>query len=306
MKKILGVFVAITLCVCLLAPAATAADTSSITSLIESLGVDLGSSNLTNGELAAILGNLDLEGLDTKEIKSALDSGDSGKLNDIESALKNLEATPAVATTAPSASGAGDALSGLLGGMDLSGLMSGDALSSLTGMFEGIDMSSFDVSGLMDMISGAFGEGGLDLGSLTSGLDMGDFDISSILGGIGGGSGSSDGAAAEGSSDALSSIMDSLTSGLEGLGLDTSMIEGLLDNEVVNFFANLFIGVGERLGIGGGDSSTPATTKPSTTAPAVVTTKTPKTGDTSAVFAALGTLSVAAAAAFVCLKKKKD
>ncbi len=306
MKKILGVFVAITLCVCLLAPAATAADTSSITSLIESLGVDLGNSNLTNGELAAILGNLDLEGLDTKEIKNALDSGDSGKLNDIESALKNLEATPAVATTAPSASGAGDALSGLLGGMDLSGLMSGDALSSLTGMFEGIDMSSFDVSGLMDTISGAFGEGGLDLGSLTAGLDMGDFDISSILGGIGGGSGSSDGAAAEGSSDALSSIMDSLTSGLEGLGLDTSMIEGLLDNEVVNFFANLFIGVGEKLGISGGDSSAPTTTKPSTTAPAVVTTKTPKTGDTSAVFAALGTLSVAAAAAFVCLKKKKD
>ena len=38
----------------------------------------------------------------------------------------------------------------------------------------------------------------------------------------------------------------------------------------------------------------------------VVTTKTPDTGDTSAVFAAIATITVASAAAFVCLKKKEN
>ena len=38
----------------------------------------------------------------------------------------------------------------------------------------------------------------------------------------------------------------------------------------------------------------------------VVTTKTPDTGDTLAVFAAIATLTVASAAAFVCLKKKEN
>ena len=48
------------------------------------------------------------------------------------------------------------------------------------------------------------------------------------------------------------------------------------------------------------------TTAPVTSKPAVVTKKNPKTGDTSDVFVALGVLTVASAAAFVCLKKKKE
>ena len=49
------------------------------------------------------------------------------------------------------------------------------------------------------------------------------------------------------------------------------------------------------------------TEAPSTTKkPVVTTTKTPETGDTSAVFAAIATLTVASAAAFVCLKKKEN
>lgn len=318
MKKILGIFVAVTLCICLLVPAVSAADTSSITSLIESLGVDLGDKGLSNSELSSILGSLNLEGFDANSIKTALDSGDSGKLNDIENALKSLEAAPApVAQAADSNSGGSgsplDGVSDLLGGFDLSSIASGDMLSSLTGMFEGIDMESFDVSSLMDTISGAFGDNGIDLGSITSGMDLGSFDISSILGGIGGGSGSGSGSgsgdAAAGSTDTMSSIMDALTSGLGSLGLDTSKIEGLLDNEVINTIANLFIGLGDTLGIsGGGDSATATTTAATTTTttPAVVTTKTPKTGDTSTALIALGTFSVAAAAAFVCLKKKEN
>lgn len=314
MKKFLGIFVAVTLCICMLVPAVSAADTSSITSLIESLGVDLGDKGLSNSELSSILGSLDLEGFDTKSIKTALDNGDSGKLGEIENALKSLEAAPAT-TAAPAAGGSGsplDSISGLLGGFDLSSIASGDMLSSLTGMFEGADMSSFDVSALMDTISGAFGENGIDLASITEGMDMGDFDISSILGSIGGGSdsGSGSGDAAAGATDTISSIMDSLTSGLGSLGLDTSAIEGLLDNDVVNTIADLFIGLGDTLGISGGDdSSAVATTKATTTTtttPAVVTSKTPKTGDTSTALVALGTLSIAAAATFVCLKKKEN
>ncbi|MCM1364828.1 MAG: LPXTG cell wall anchor domain-containing protein [Faecalibacterium sp.] len=315
MKKILGIFVAVTLCICMLVPAVSAADTSSITSLIESLGVDLGDKGLSNSELSSILGSLDLEGFDTKSIKTALDNGDSSKLGEIENALKSLEAAPA-STEGSAAGGSGsplDSISGLLGGFDLSSIASGDMLSSLTGMFEGVDMSSFDVSALMDTISGAFGENGIDLGSITEGMDMGDFDISSILGSIGGGydtgSAAGSGDAAAGATDTISSIMDSLTSGLGSLGLDTSAIEGLLDNDVVNTIADLFIGLGDTLGISGGDdSSDVATTKATTTTttPAVVTSKTPKTGDTSTALIALGTFSVAAAAAFVCLKKKEN
>ncbi|MCM1543873.1 MAG: LPXTG cell wall anchor domain-containing protein [Ruminococcus sp.] len=317
MKKFLGIFVAVTLCLCMLVPAVSAADTSSISALIADMGVDLGDKGLSNTELSNILGSLNLEGFDTKTIKTALDNGDSNKLGEIESALKSMEAaapaTPAAPAAGSSTGGSGsplDSISGLLGDFDLSSIASGDMLSSITDMFGSVDMSNFDVSSLMDTISGAFGENGIDLGSITSGMDMGDFDISSILGSIGGGdSAGGSGDAASGATDTISSIMDSLMSGLGSLGLDTSSIEGLLDNDVVNTIANLFIGLGDTLGISGGDTAeatTAAGSAASTTKPAVVTTKTPKTGDTSTALAALGVLSVAAAAAFVCLKKKEN
>lgn len=307
MKKFLGVFVAIALCICMCASAVSAVDTSSITALIESLGIDLGDEGLTNGELSSILGNLNLEGFDVDSIKSALDSGDSNQLANIEDALLNLENN--VGSGSLLGSGANDdsalgGLSDLLGGIDLSGITdsvsSGDALSSITGLFEGLDTSSFDISGLFDMISGAFSGGGLDLGSLTEGLDLGSFDITSILGG---------GDASGGATDTMSSIMDGLTSGLSSFGFDISSLSGLMDSDIVNFFANLFIGLGDI--VSPSTDETPATTaapstSATTTAPAVVTTTTPNTGDTSAVVVALGTISIAAAAAFVCLKKKEN
>ena len=76
----------------------------------------------------------------------------------------------------------------------------------------------------------------------------------------------------------VTGIVDSLMGGLEALGLDTSMVEGMLDNDIVNFFANMYIGyVGE---VEETTTEAPTTAAPTTTKPAVLTTETPKTGDT--------------------------
>lgn len=268
MKKVLSVMIAVVVCVALCATAASAATYG----------------NLSSDEIASILG---------------VDEKDLGNLDNL---VKNLEASN---DTASSSGGLGD----ILGGFDISsiaGSLTGgdDALSSITSMFEGIDLGNFDISSLTDMISGVFGDSGISLDSITGSL--GSFDIGSILGGISGGSsdsssgGSSGGSSSGGVMDTMSSLMDGLMSGLGGLGLDTSMLDGLLDSDIVNFFANLYMGIGDK-----GGSATEATTA-TTTAPAVVTTSTPKTGDTSAVLAAVATITVAAGAAFVCLKKKND
>ena len=277
MKKFLGVMVAVVLCICSIVPA-MAADTGSVKDLLG--GVDLG--GLSDGDAGQILDKLDLD------------------------SLKGLVAGAGSSTGGSSASGGiGDVLS------SLSGMIDPSAFSAISDAFSGIlggsgSGSGLDISSLMDTISGAFSGAGFDLGSLTKGFDLGSFDFSSILGGLGGGDkkGDSKGSGSgNGAMDTMSGIMDSLMSGLSGLGIDTSAIEGLLDNDIVNFFANMYIGLGK---IGGNKDDTTTTKAETTTKPAAVTTKTPKTGDTSTVFVALGVLSVAAAAAFVCLKKKKD
>lgn len=277
MKKFLGVMVAVVLCICSIVPA-MAADTGSVKDLLG--GVDLG--GLSDGDAGQILDKLDLD------------------------SLKGLVAGAGSSTGGSSASGGiGDVLS------SLSGMIDPSAFSAISDAFSGIlggsgSGSGLDISSLMDTISGAFSGAGFDLGSLTKGFDLGSFDFSSILGGLGGGDkkGDSKGSGSgNGAMDTMSGIMDSLMSGLSGLGIDTSAIEGLLDNDIVNFFANMYIGLGQ---IGGKKDDTTTTKAETTTKPAAVTTKTPKTGDTSTVFVALGVLSVAAAVAFVCLKKKKD
>lgn len=277
MKKFLGVMVAVVLCICSIVPA-MAADTGSVKDLLG--GVDLG--GLSDGDAGQILDKLDLD------------------------SLKGLVAGAGSSTGGSSASGGiGDVLS------SLSGMIDPSAFSAISDAFSGIlggsgSGSGLDISSLMDTISGAFSGAGFDLGSLTKGFDLGSFDFSSILGGLGGGDkkGDSKGSGSgNGAMDTMSGIMDSLMSGLSGLGIDTSAIEGLLDNDIVNFFANMYIGLGK---IGGKKDDTTTTKAETTTKPTAVTTKTPKTGDTSTVFVALGVLSVAAAVAFVCLKKKKD
>ena len=280
MKKFLGVMVAVVLCFCSIVPA-MAADT---------------------GSVKDILGNVDLGGLSDSDAGQILDKLDLDSIKDLVAGAGSDSSTG----DSSAAGGIGDVLSGLSGMIDPSAFSAiSDAFSGVLGGSDG--GSGFDISSLMDTISGAFAGSGFDLSSLTSGFDMGSFDFSSILSGLGGltgGSGDSDSSSAgSGAMDAMSGIMDSLMGGLSSLGIDTSAIEGLLDNDIVNFFANMYIGLGQ---IGDKDEDPTTTTASSTTKPAAATTKTPKTGDTSTVFVALGTLSVAAAAAFVCLKKKKD
>lgn len=270
MKKFLGVIVALTMCVCLLLPTAFAADSA--------IGdVDLGS--LSSDELSALLGDVDLGGLDLDSILADIEAGDEDALATLEDALAKIQAE----VTTASATGSVDD-----GSMDMG------AIEDMVGNLSGDEMSS-----LMGTVGDAFSGAGLDLG----GFDLGGFDVATVLSGSGSSSeGSTEGGdVASGATDMVTGIVDTLMGGLEALGLDTSMIEGMLDNDIVNFFANMYIGY-----VGEVEETTTAAPETTTKKPPVVTTETPKTGDTSAVIAAIATLSVASAAAFVCLKKKEN
>lgn len=265
MKKFFGVIVAITMCVCLLVPAAFAAG-----------DIDLGA--LTTEDLKALVADIDLGDINVDTLLADIESGDKDALALLEDAIAKVQGETTTAASTDESVDMG-AIEDVLGGV-----------------------SSDDMSSLMGTVEDAFGGAGIDLG----GFDLGSFDIATILSGSGSSSeGSSEGGdVASGATDMVTGIVDTLMGGLEALGLDTTMIEGMLDNEIVNFFANMYIGyVGEVEDT----TAAPETTEPETTKkPAVVTTETPKTGDTSAVIAAIATLSVASAAAFVCLKKKEN
>ena len=261
MKKFFGVIVAITMCVCLLVPAAFAAG-----------DIDLGA--LTTEDLKALVADLNLGDINIDTLLADIENGDKDALALLEDAIAKNNAEDTTATTDESVDMG--AIEDVLGGV-----------------------SSDDMSSLMGTVEDAFGGAGIDLG----GFDLGSFDIATILSGSGSSSeGSTEGGdVASGATDMVTGIVDTLMGGLEALGLDTSMVEGMLDNDIVNFFANMYIGY-----IGEVEETTTAAPETTTKKPAVVTTETPKTGDTSAVIAAIATLSVASAAAFVCLKKKEN
>lgn len=267
MKKFLGVLVALTLCVCMLAPMASALE-GSLSDIFS--GVDLG--DLSEADLNSIISDLGLEGIDV----DAILKGDSDALAKLEEAVAGIESNfKGEETTAAQASGSTESA----GGIDLSWLtgLLGDKMdtSAITDMLSGL--GSGDLDSLLGSISGAFGDAGVDLGDEDLGSDVaGEVDSSNVMAGL----------------------MDTIFGALESLGLDTSLIEGMLDNDIVNFFANMYIGF-----IGQVEEETTAA---ETTKAVVVTTKAPETGDTSAVFAALATITVASAAAFVCLKKKEN
>lgn len=262
MKKFFGVIVAVMLCVCMLVPTAVAAD-ESITDLLE--GVDLG--GLTADDLESILGDLDLEDVDLEAIVDSFEGDDSISVDQIEGALKDMNSVQA--------SNSGDGTSA--NSFDLTSIVSmipveeetASLLTSLVGA-----LSDGGIESLMSSVAGTFSGNGIDLAS----YETGEFNISNL---------------AAAATQATATIADMLFSCLESLGLDTTTIEGLLDNDIVNFFANMYIGFVGKV-------------EESTTVPPVVTTTPPKTGDTSAVLVALGTLTVASGAAFVCLKKKKE
>ncbi len=253
MKKVFSVLVAIAMLACLCVPA-FAADAST------GLGDITGSLD----DLSSSLGGLDLSGFDISGIKDAAgnleaDLAETDILGTITGLLGGI--------TGGSESGSGESSGDILSGFDPSGL--------LTSFTEGLDLSS--LSTLFEGLTSALGGEGIDL----SGFSFGDFDISSILSGN------------QGTGAGVAGIMDTFGGVLESLGLDSAIIESLLDNDIVNFFANLYLG--------GVEEPTETTT---TTEPPVSTSKPPETGDTSTAMVAIATLSVASAAAFVCTRKK--
>ncbi|MBR2893768.1 MAG: hypothetical protein IKB94_07935 [Clostridia bacterium] len=232
----------------------------------------------------------------------------------------------------PMASAAeGDLISDVLAGIDLGELRETDLSTIISDLgLEGIDVEAIlggdtdALAKLEDAIAGLEGEettaaqasGSTDsaaddiLGDMIGDLEAGDMD--SLLGSVGdafedagvdleNAAPGSDIAGQVDSNNMMAGLMDSIFGALETLGLDTTMIEGMLDNDIVNFFANMYIGF-----IGEVPEETTVAPETTTKKPVVVTTKTPDTGDTSAVFAALATITVASAAAFVCLKKKEN
>lgn len=232
----------------------------------------------------------------------------------------------------PMASAAeGDLISDVLAGIDLGELSETDLSTIISDLgLEGIDVEAIlggdtdALAKLEDAIAGLEGEettaaqasGSTDsaaddiLGDMIGDLEAGDMD--SLLGSVGdafedagvdleNAAPGSDIAGQVDSNNMMAGLMDSIFGALESLGLDTTMIEGMLDNDIVNFFANMYIGF-----IGEVPEETTVAPETTTKKPVVVTTKTPDTGDTSAVFAALATITVASAAAFVCLKKKEN
>ena len=266
MKKILGILVVAMLCVCMLVPTASAAI-----------------SDVELGEIAEGMGLGDLE-----EMEAALDKYLSG------------DSTTTASADATSTTAAAAATTNLLDLSWLTSLIPTDT-SAITEMLGGFDASNLD--SLLAVVSESMSGAGIDLASLD--LSTGSFDITSVLSSSAVLSGGDTQDMASTVTNLTAGLAESLKSGLTALGLDTATVEGLLDNEIVNFFANMYIGF-----IGEVEEETTAeetTTKETTTKkPAVVTTETPKTGDTSAVVVAMATLAIASGAAVVCLKKKED
>ncbi len=239
--------------------------------------VPTASAALSDIELEEIAGGVGLE--DLEEMEAALD--------------KYLAGGSAADSTTKAA--------GTTNLLDLSWLTS--ILTTDTSAFTEM-LSGFDASNLEDLlavVSESMSGAGIDLASFDLSA-LGSFDITSILSNTAVLSGGETQDMAATVTNLTAGLAETLKSGLTALGLDTATIEGILDNDIVNFFANMYIGfIGEVE-----ETTAEETTETTTKKPAVVTTETPKTGDTSAVVVAMATLAIASAAAAVCLKKKED
>lgn len=289
MKKFFGVIVAVMLCVCMLVPTAVAADTTddAMATLTELLGgVDLGS--LNSEEITNILSGLDLEGLDIEGLIAEFEGEDSNEAVDtLDAMLQQLNSVQAD----NSGNGTTSAVAAI-GGYDIGAiiqLIPGDFdKDAITGVLGSLTEGGF--SSLLGSIGTAFSGKGINLASYD---EVGTFDIATVSTAAedSGNKGTQD--LASSATDLTAGLADTLMSALKGLGIDSATIEKLLGNDIVNFFANMYIGF-----IGDVEETTTKASEP--------TTEPPKTGDTSAVFVALATLTVASGAAFVCLKKKEE
>lgn len=261
MKKIISVLVVAMLCVCMMAPSVSAL-------------------SLTDIETA-------LSDMDTIDLSGITDMIDQ---YNAEAEAEDAEIESAIV----------DGISSVFNLDWLSGLLSDDMdTAAFDEMFSGFDASNLD--SLLGLVAETMSGAGIDLSAFDL-SSLGNFDITTVL--------SSSAVLADGESgtqdlavtvtNMTAGLAETLKSGLTALGLDTATIEGILDNDIVNFFANMYIGfIGEVE-----EETTVAET--TTKKPAVVTTETPKTGDTSSVVVAIATLALASGAALVCLKKKED
>lgn len=304
MKKFFGVAIAVMLCVCLMAPAALAAEeTDAVVDGI--VGIIEGAAS---GETSDILGDLDLGNLDLGGMINSFIEEEQAA-DEVDPQVKVEEALQDAQVEAEKEMG-----------IDLSWLttllaedVNVDAINSFFADFEMADMPD-----LLTVISEAFSGAGIDMANFDA-TALGNFDIETLVGGetvdpadlasptdsekpLGIATDVASDDASMATTDLVTGLLDSLTGGLQMVGLNPDELLGSMgDNEIINFFANMYIGF-----IGEVEESTTATetTAAPTTAPAPQ--KTPDTGDTATVAVALATLCVATAAAGVCLKKKED
>lgn len=238
--------------------------------------VPTASAALSDIELEEIAGGVGVE--DLEEMEAALDKYLAGG-TDTDSTTKAAQ-------------------TGVLDLSWLTSILTTDT-SAITDMLSGFDASNLD--SLLAVVSESMSGAGIDLASFDLSA-LGSFDITSVLSSTAVLSGGETQDMAATVTNLTAGLAETLKSGLTALGLDTATIEGILDNDIVNFFANMYIGfIGEVE-----EETTAETTETTTKKPAVVTTETPKTGDTSAVVVAMATLAIASAAAAVSLKKKED
>lgn len=270
MKKILSIVTVIAMCVCFCGTAFAAEgllDPQALSSALD--GLDLSGFDVNTIEKAASDLELDLGEVDPV---SAISGVLGGLFSSTDSSSQDEVPGEAPSGDTAATSTPFDSIIGALGQFDVTG-----ALGSFV---ESLNMD--DIKELFSGLLGSLSSEGIDLG----GFSFGDFDIGSILEGN------------QGSGAGIAGIMDIFGGVLEMLGLDSSVIESLLDNDIVNFFANLYLG-----SVPGGEEETTEAPTETTTVPSTVP-ENPKMGDTSTVAVAMATLAFASAAAFVCTRKK--
>lgn len=322
MKKLFGVIVAVVMCLCLAVPcfAVNENTTASSGSSLGDLAAMLENGGASLDELNKLLQNEDLmaafEDSDIAALFGDASNGDTDALSEIQQSISEFEQNATIPEdvtmpedVAQAVTKVSDALTTTAQDAQADTV---DTTAAPASVLEAIfaplssvmDVAPFeemlsgasnsDVTSILSLVASVLGSEGIDFSAFTS-SDVGQFDIANLLAPAGSNNGSIANLA-ESATDVTAGLADTLVGGLEALGLDTKTIEGLLDNEIVNFFANMYIGfIGKT-------EEAPV----ETTAPPVVTTTTPKTGDTSAVFVAIATLFVAGTAAGVCLKKKEE
>ena len=284
MKKFFGVVIAVVLCVCMMAPAASAASETdaivdSLTGLVEGFASGDTDSILAGLNLDELnLGDFNVGGLLGSFIEEEIAADEADPQIKFEQAIQGVQKDMA---------GKGLDLSWLT--TILEGQVDADAVTSVFADFDPANLPD-----LLTVIAESIGFAGIDMANFDASA-LGNFDIEALLGGAD--SSKVEGTATDVSTDnsmlttdLVTGIMDGLKSGLTMVGVDAdALLSSMSDNEIINFFANMYLGF-----LGDVEETT-------TAAP-----ETPDTGDTADVAVAALTLCVAVAAAGVCLKKKED